>query len=89
LNALAEHVDALPGEARSLLRTEERRMVMSAVHAVRMIASEHLEDPSTEHILKVLTELEPQLKQLSDVLTNKYLLHSGVPRQINSDLEMP
>jgi len=62
---------------------------MSAVHAVRMIASEHLEDPSTEHILKVLTELEPQLKQLSDVLTNKYLLHSGVPRQINSDLEMP
>ncbi len=89
LNALAEHVDALPGEARSLLRTEERRMVMSAVQAVRMIASEHLEDPSTEHILKVLTELEPQLKQLSDVLTNKYLLHSGVPRQINSDLEMP
>lgn len=89
LNALAEHVDALPGEARSLLRTEERRVVMSAVHAVRMIAAEHLEDPATEHILKVLTDLEPQLKHLSDVLTNKYLLHSGVPRQINSDLEMP
>jgi len=89
LSALADHVDALPGEARSLLRTEERRIVMAAVHAVRMISSEQLEDPGTGNILQVLSDLEPQMKLLSDVLTNKYLLHSGVPRQINSDLEMP
>jgi len=89
LIALAEHVDALPGEGKSLLRTEEKRIVMAAIHAVRMISSEQLEDPSTGYILQVLTEMEPNLKLLSEVLTNKYLLHSGVPRQINSELEMP
>ena len=89
LIALVDHVDSLPGDGSTLLRTEEKRIVMASLHAVRMISHEHLEDPSATEILRILGEMELQMKQLADVLTNKYLLHSGDPRQINSELELP
>lgn len=89
LAALAEHVEALPGEGRSLLRAEEKRIVMAAVHAVRMISAEQLEEPGATEILRVLNDMEPQMKQLSEAVTRKYLLHSGDLRQINTGLEMP
>ena len=88
LIALSEHVDALPGEGQSLLRTEEKRIVMASVHAVRMISAQQLEDPEAKDILLLLAEIEPRMKQLSDELTRKYLLHSGVPHQINAELEL-
>ena len=88
LIALSEHVDALPGEGQSLLRTEEKRIVMESVHAVRMISSQQLEDPAAKEILHLLSEMEPRMKQLSDELTRKYLLHSGAPRQIHSEPEL-
>lgn len=89
LIALAEHVDSLPGEEMALLRTEEKRLVMASLHAVRMISHEDLEEPDAQAILRLLTEMEQRMKSLAEVLTDKYLLHSGDPRQINSELEMP
>lgn len=89
LIALTEHVDALPGESKSPLRSEEKQVVMAAVHSIRMISSIQLEDPEVEHIMAVLSDLEPQMNQLSEALTGKYLLHSGVPRQIHTELELP
>lgn len=88
LMALAVHVDSLPGHEQALLRTEEKRIVLASVHAVRMISPEQLEDRSTGEIQRILSELEPRMKQLSEVLTRKYLLHSGIPRQINSEPEL-
>ncbi len=89
LLAMVEHVEALPGEQDALLRTEEKRVVMTAVHAVRMISSEQLEQVPGIDILDVLNRLDYQLKVLSQVITRKYLLHSGVPRQIASGPELP
>ena len=86
---LSEHVDALPTDGRSLLRNDEKRAVMAAVHIVRMISSEELEHPPASGLESRLRDVESQLQTLSQVITRKYLLHSGIPRQISSGLEMP
>ncbi len=89
LISLALHVDALPSDGKSPLRSEEKRIAMDAVNSVRMISPEHLRDSRATEVLRLLTTMEPNMKHLADVLTNKYLLHSGAPRQITSDLELP
>jgi uncharacterized circularly permuted ATP-grasp superfamily protein/uncharacterized alpha-E superfamily protein len=89
LVSLAEHVDALPGEGESLLLTEEKRIVMSVLHAVRMISQEQLEQPPAQGLQELLLDVEDAMGHLSQVITRKYLLHSGIPRQITSGLELP
>lgn len=89
LIALSEHVEALPHDAQSLLRNEERRSIMTALHAVRMIAPEQLEQGPDESLQELLAELDRQLRMLSQVVTRKYLLHSGIPRQITTGMELP
>lgn len=85
---LAEHVDALPHDGSNPLRTEEKRVVMAALHAVRMLAPEQLAQPDTEDLRDVMIDIDLHLRALSDLLTRKYLLHSGSPRQITNDPEM-
>lgn len=87
--ALAEHVDAFPTDAQALLRNEEKRTVMAAVHAVRMISPEQLEQTPATSLQELLTEVEGELRGLSQVVTRKYFLHSGVPRQITPGPELP
>lgn len=89
LIALAEHVDALPSDAHSPLRSEEKRTVMAALHTVRMFSSEQLEPHAPQSLQVLLSELDRQLRLLSQVVTRKYLLHSGIPRQITSETELP
>lgn len=89
LAMIAEHVEMLPHDGQDPLRTEEKRVVMSAVHAVRMLSTEDLESPRMEPIVVATKQVERQLTLLSDLLTRKYLLHSGTPRQITGELELP
>ena len=86
--AMSEHVDSLPHDLTMPLRTEEKRLVMSAVHTVRMISPEQLASQDSAEIESILTLLEQQLKNLGDLLMRKYLLHSGIPRQISSEFEV-
>lgn len=79
---LADHVDMLPRDLVTPLRTEEKRLAMAAVHDVRMLTPEQLTDSPPLEVERVLTDLEHQLRTLSDTLTRKYLVHSGAPRQI-------
>jgi uncharacterized circularly permuted ATP-grasp superfamily protein/uncharacterized alpha-E superfamily protein len=85
LVVLADHVDALPDEAGHPLRTEEKRAVMAALHAVRMVAPEQLARTQTDELRDTLIDIDQHLRTLADVLTRKYLLHSGHPRQITSE----
>jgi uncharacterized circularly permuted ATP-grasp superfamily protein/uncharacterized alpha-E superfamily protein len=88
LVALVEHVDELPSDTSTPLRTSEKRAVMSAVHSIRMLPAEVLSSKSPEPLLKVLNEVDDKLRALSELLTRKYLLHSGQPRQITSEMTM-
>ncbi len=89
LIALAEHVDVLPHDGADPLRTEEKRLVMATVHAVRMVTPDELGDRTQAPVLNLARLLDRNMKALSELITRKYLLHSGTPRQITSDPEMP
>lgn len=85
---LVEHVEALPQDFTSPLRTDEQRLVLAALHGIRQLTQEQLADPEPRIVNSVLEILDEQLRILADVLTRKYLLHSGTPRQINSEMEV-
>lgn len=85
LAELAPHVDALPQDADHPLRTEEKRLVMGAVHLVRMLTPEALAEPERDVIRSMLTDLEGRLRALGDVLNRRYLVHASGPRQLLGD----
>ena len=81
LDRVVSHVDRLPGFEARPLRSDEMRMVMQAAHAVRMLTSEDLAASHPKAVTAALKIVEDSMTHLSDVLTRKYLVHSGVPRQ--------
>ena len=81
IDRLVQHVDRLPGYEARPLRSEEMRLVMEAVHAVRMLTADDLAAATPKVVLAALKTVDDAMTQLSDTLTNKYLVHSGVPRQ--------
>ena len=81
IDRLVLHVDRLPGYEARPLRSDEMRIVMQAAQAVRMLTSEDLAAPHPKAVIAALKTVENNMTQLSNVLTRKYLVHSGVPRQ--------
>jgi uncharacterized circularly permuted ATP-grasp superfamily protein/uncharacterized alpha-E superfamily protein len=87
LGMLSEHVDTLPQISDSPLRSEEKRLVMSAIHLVRMLTPEDLASPSGSTLQASIERVERRLKQLSDVLNRRYLVHASSPRQILPEVQ--
>ena len=85
---VADHVDALPHDASSPLRTEEKRLAMAVVHAVRMTTPEQLAEPDYGDVEALLLRVEEKLKGLTEMLTLTYLVHSGTVRQITEEGEL-
>lgn len=82
LTTIAVHIDALPDQSPAPLRNAEKRLVMSAVHTIRMLTSAELGDPEPETLTRALMLVETKIKELATLVERKYLLHSGEPRQI-------
>ena len=85
IDRLVSHVDRLPGYEARPLRSEEMRLVMEAAHAVRMLTAEDLSASTPRNVLVALKTVDDSMTKLSDTLTNKYLVHSGVPRQFTDN----
>ena len=83
--AISEHVDALPQDNTSPLHTEEKRLAMAALHAVKMVTPQQLEAPQPDELQQLLLDVDHQFKSLTDLLQLRYLLHSGTPRQITGE----
>lgn len=86
MGILAVHVDALPGQDTALLWNREKRLVMSAAQALRMLTVEDLATAEPIELQNALETVEAKLQQLADLLERKYLLHSGEPRQIINEV---
>ena len=60
---------------------------MSALHNIRMVDIEALADghkgSQRAQLDRLLTSLTGQLPRLSDLISQRYLLHAGVPRQLS------
>lgn len=87
IDRLVTHVDRLPGYTQQPLRSAEMRLVMEAAHAVRMLTAEDLAASNPRTVLTSLRTVDDAMTRLSDTLTNKYLVHSGIPRQFSDLLE--
>jgi uncharacterized circularly permuted ATP-grasp superfamily protein/uncharacterized alpha-E superfamily protein len=85
MERLVSHVDRLPGFEARPLRSEEMLAVMECTHAIRMLTAEDLSAAVPKKVLDALKKADNGMVQLSQLLTKKYLVHSGTPRQI-SDL---
>ena len=85
IEKLVAQVDRLPGADNRPLRSEEMRLVMQCAHAVRMLTTTDLAANVPRNVINALKVVEEGMTELSDMLTRKYLVHSGIPRQI-SDL---
>jgi len=81
IDRLVSHIDRLPGYESRLLRSEEMRIVMHAAHAVRMLTTDDLAASNLKVVISALKAVESTMLRLSEVLTRKYLVHSGPPRQ--------
>ncbi len=83
IERLVSQVDRLPGADSRPLRSDEMRSVMQCAHAVRMLTATDLAANIPKNVINALKLVETGMLDLSDTLTRKYLVHSGVPRQIS------
>jgi len=85
IDRLVAQVDRLPGYEARPLRSAEMRIVMQTAHVVRMLTSEDLAAANPKAVIAALKIIEDNMVLLSDTLTRKYLVHSGVPRQFSEN----
>jgi uncharacterized circularly permuted ATP-grasp superfamily protein/uncharacterized alpha-E superfamily protein len=84
---LAEQVAKLPREGSLPLLDLEQRLIMRALHQIRMVDLTMLrEKPAkrqTTRVQKLLDRLENHLPKLSDAIVRKYLMHVGPTHQLS------
>jgi uncharacterized alpha-E superfamily protein len=86
LASLENHICRLPGAGQALLGNDER-LAMSLHNAVRLADPYELAKPDGETwrtLDRLLQRVIDQLPRLSDAITNRYLIHAGLPRQFTS-----
>jgi uncharacterized circularly permuted ATP-grasp superfamily protein/uncharacterized alpha-E superfamily protein len=82
---LAGHVENLPRDQSSPVRTAEERITISALTGVRLADSSVLcesEGGVREKLDRLLTRLATHLRHLSETITHTYLIHAGPARQL-------
>ncbi|MFN0196692.1 MAG: circularly permuted type 2 ATP-grasp protein [Planctomycetaceae bacterium] len=86
LAVLSDHIENLPRERNQPLRHLEQRLIMSALHSVRMadvvVLSEMHKDGERTYLDRLLSRISTMLPTLSDAISHRYLIHAGSPRQL-------
>jgi len=86
LSTLMEHVEQLPRDRMQPLRSQEQRISLNLLTSVRVLADELLTVTTSQlgrqGLERILLRLSQQLPRLSDVISQKYLIHAGLPRQL-------
>ena len=87
LNAIADHVAFLPRDDSKPLGTHEERIASSLAHGAQMLDVEDLaaiESTDRAKLKRFLKRVTDQLPKLSNVISHRYLIHAGVPRQLSN-----
>lgn len=86
LAALADHVDHLPRDRTQPLRSPEQRIALTALHGIRTVTAQDLteltDDPKRGRLGRLIAMLADHLPKLADVIRHRYLIHAGVPREL-------
>ena len=85
LASLQDHIERLPRDSTQAALWPEQRIVLSLVNLVRLLdmttLSESTGDGEYRRLTEVLTQLDEQLPSLARAISNRYLIHAGIPRQ--------
>ena len=88
LVSLADHVEQLPREGAQPLHAPEQRVAMSLLHNIRMADVQVLTELHTlgekKELEQLLNILESELPELSEVISHRYLVHSGPTHQLSA-----
>ncbi len=83
LAAIAEHVRKLPGDESQPLGAPEERISSSLLYGVRMMDVDDLNATGERTKLgRLLLRIAEQLPKLSELVSHRYLIHAGRPRQM-------
>jgi uncharacterized alpha-E superfamily protein len=86
LVALNDHVNQLPRDTTQPLHGPEQRITMNALSSIRSVDLEMLagQKRSSERtsLERMLARLADQLPKLSELISHRYLIHAGTPRQL-------
>ncbi|MEZ6090666.1 MAG: circularly permuted type 2 ATP-grasp protein [Pirellulaceae bacterium] len=84
---IKDHVDRLP-RTETQPTTAEQRLLLAALYAVRMLDIEAMGEKHAlgdrRELLVVFEKLNQHLPQLSQSITNKYMVHAGPARLLSS-----
>jgi uncharacterized circularly permuted ATP-grasp superfamily protein/uncharacterized alpha-E superfamily protein len=86
LAEIAEHVENLPRDQTQPHRGPEQRIAMSALNRIRAVDADALCEKRTSKkptgLEQTMANLAEQLPKLSELISHKYLIHAGAPRQL-------
>lgn len=86
LLTLVDHIEQLPRISSQPLRSQDQRLGLMMLTSVRMLADDLL-NVTTSHagrnsVERLLRRMSNQLPKLAEVISQKYLIHAGLPRQL-------
>ncbi len=86
LAEIADHVENLPRDPSQTHRGPEQKIAMSALNRIRAVDGEALCEKRVSKkptgLEQTLASLSEQLPKLSELISHKYLIHAGTPRQL-------
>lgn len=86
LVALNDHVNQLPRDTTQPLHGPEQRITMNALSSIRSVDLEMLtglkRSSERTSLERMLARLADQLPKLSELISHRYLIHAGTPRQL-------
>ncbi|MBM4089481.1 MAG: hypothetical protein FJ276_08640 [Planctomycetes bacterium] len=86
LAAIEDHVANMPHDQTQALLGPERRLALNMLNGIRQVDVKTLAETRGEHertsLDKLLLRLENQLPRLSELVSHKYFVHAGGPRQL-------
>jgi uncharacterized alpha-E superfamily protein len=90
LAVVADHVSRLPRDEQNPLRSPDERIALSLLNTVRLADVDDLahagSDGARKQLDRLLARLTEQLPKLSDAISNRYLIHAGIPRQFTGTM---
>lgn len=86
--AISEHVDHLPRSESQAVRSEEQRLALALLNAMRLADAFDLSrttaDGRREQLDRLLRQLFDQLPRLSEAVSSRFLLHAGLSRHFGA-----
>ena len=87
LNRIQDHVSRLPSAGQAVLGQDER-LAMSLHNSIRLSEPRdlaHAEDGQRRSLDRLMQRLLDQIPKLSNAISQRYLIHAGLPRQFDRE----